>query len=213
MAPSSSPSSAPSSSPSTTTAAAPSSTARHVTAAGARQCSLSAAQVEEIYAKLELHERRALAEWALAQRGSATLPTSRLAFSDGPCRRCGPSARLTAPVHACSTRPPRPLTPPRPRLARAGCRERGAPDAVAGAHARHGPLGSVPLAEHPLPRRAGDRHGRKHLQDGDACPPPRRRADGVPQRPLRALRRRPRGGRARAAQGARSLCPLPEPAR
>ena len=59
------------------------SAARRVTASGARQCSLSAAQVEEIYAKLELPERRHLAEWALAQRGRATVPAAPLAFSDG----------------------------------------------------------------------------------------------------------------------------------
>ena len=57
--------------------------ARQVSERGTRQCVLSAAQVEEIYAKMDVEERRALAEWALAQRGAATTPTAPLAFSDG----------------------------------------------------------------------------------------------------------------------------------
>jgi len=100
------------------------SNAKAVHPKGVRQCALSPAQVEEIYAKLELHERRDLADWALETRSPAFTPDARLAFSDG----------TTAQTEAMkSTRLSNDAAPCAPFAAL--CRKRGPTDVVAGAYA------------------------------------------------------------------------------
>ena len=100
------------------------SNAKAVHPKGVRQCALSPAQVEEIYAKLELHERRDLADWALETRSPAFTPDARLAFSDG----------TTAQTEAMKgTRHANDAAPCAQFAAR--CRQRGPADVVAGAYA------------------------------------------------------------------------------
>ena len=154
------------------------------------QARLSVAQVEEIFYKLDVAERRSLADWAkeqskvvpLAER-VVFLPKGMFFFYD--------------------------------RIAEKRVREnrqRGTADVLASAHDRHWPSRAVPLAVDPLSCRSADRHDREPVQDVDLCPARPCRANGDGECSVRAHQRACSGGRCSQARLHQCVCPVAGPA-